>query len=406
MWEVLNDLIEEGVERHVFDIVVKEMRDMHFIAFGQGCTKEQAISLLNPAMADITFDVCTPDQIDTICMALIDRMEAMVDTHPTVSFVMATFHHRLGSSEPIMIHFWRKGYSQLMNFWNRPNFKVDMIKEVIDEEIKACGLDPENVLGKEFAFPVIHDTSIGINLPMCKVYMGPITFGPMGQTLTVLTRNLFHEMKHFRVDKPAEKRRLMMSFETASERYCQEVQVIERFLAEYGFGVGNEQLEKEFELIMDLAQPANSPDDVQNKATRALHELIPNIIEDRRERTLRMYRKVREEENVPWPIKDADPTLRKAFDALQSGCYKCTADSVHDALMVMAVNHWKPKRVTEMLPTIQQQTLARIRNKALIRLSAGELALLKHQQGPEDLGAFLIITALLHKAGEKEKWYM
>uniref|UniRef100_A0A7S3P845 Guanylate cyclase domain-containing protein n=1 Tax=Amphora coffeiformis TaxID=265554 RepID=A0A7S3P845_9STRA len=406
MWEVLNDLIEEGVERHVFDIVVKEMQDMHFIAFGQGCTGEQAISLLNPAMADITFDVCTPEQIDTICAALLDRMEVIVDTQPSVSFVMATFHHRLGSGDAMMIHFWRKGYSQLKKIFSRPNSKVNMMKEIIDEEIKACGLDPQDVLDKEFSYPLISDSSIGTNLPMCKVYMGPITLGPMGQTLTVLTRNLFHEMKHFRLDKPAEKRRLMLSFETASERYCEEVQVVERFLAEYGLEVGDRQLTEEFELIMDLAQPANCPDVVQTKAVRALNELIPIFIEGRRERILQMYRKVREEKVLPQPMQGADPILQKAFEALQSGCYKCTADSVHDALMVMAVNHWKPKRVSELLPITHHQTLARIRNKVLIRLSPGELSLFKHQQGPEDFGAFLIMTALLCKAGEKEKWYM
>ena len=407
MWEVLNDLIDEGVERHVFDIVVKEMSEMHFIAFGTGCTGEEAISLLSPAMADIAFDVCTPEQIDTICMALIDRMEPLVDTQPTVSFVMASFHHRLGSGEPIMIHFWRKGYSLLIKFAQTgavPEFKVNMIKEAIDEEIKSCGLDTQDVLGKEFGYPLLNDISVGTDIPICKVYMGPITFGPMGQTLTVLTRNIFHEMKHFRINKPAEKGRLMMSFATASERYCKEVQVTESFLAEYGFGVGSVHLEEEFELIMDLAQPANCPDEVQTKAVRALNELIPRFVESRRERLLQMFKRVRQENIVPWPIKDAAPTLRKAFEALQSGC--CTADSVHDALMLMAVNHWKPKRVTELLPIIQHQTLARIRNKVLIRLSPGELALLKHQQGPSDLGAFLIMTALLHKAGEKEKWYM
>lgn len=383
------------------------MSDLHFIAFGAGCTGEEAISLLNPAMADITFDVCTPEQIDTICMALIDRMEAIVDTHPSVSFVMATFHHRLGSDEPIMIHFWRKGCSHLKKFAEAgvaPEFKVNMMKEAIDEEIKSCGLNTEEVLGNEFGYPLIDDTNIGTDLPMCKTYMGPITFGPMGQTVNVLTRNIFHEMKHFRMGKPAEKCRLMRSYASASERYCKEVQMIEKFLSEYDLGADNLQLEEEFELIMDFAYPAGCPDEVQAKAARALNEFIPKYVENRRTRLLQMFKRVREEHSIPSPMEDAAPTLKKAFATLLSG--RGTSDSVHDALMVMAVNHWKPKCVTEFLPLVHHQTLARIRNKVLLRLGPGELALLKHQQGPDDLGAFLIMTALLYKAGEKENWYM
>lgn len=59
MWEVLNDLIAEGVDRQVFDIVVREMSELHFITFGIGCTGEEAISLVNPAMSDVAYDVCS-----------------------------------------------------------------------------------------------------------------------------------------------------------------------------------------------------------------------------------------------------------------------------------------------------------------------------------------------------------
>lgn len=135
-----------------------------------------------------------------------------------------------------------------------------------------------------------------------------------------------------------------------------------------------------------------------------LGELIPKYIESRRGRILQMYEKLKQEQSMPWPLKHADPTLRNAFRALLQG--HCSMDSVHDALMVLAVKHWKPKRVTELLPLIHYQTVARLRDKVLRRLTEAELSIFRHQQGPEDLGAFLIITALLHKAGEKEKWYL
>ena len=74
--------------------------------------------------------------------------------------------------------------------------------------------------------------------------------------------------------------------------------------------------------------------------------------------------------------------------------------------MILAVNHWKPKLIPESLPMLHYQTLARLRNKVLRRLTDSELVIFKHLQGPADLGAFLLTTPLLYHAGKKEKWYI
>ena len=44
---------------------------------------------------------------------------------------------------------------------------------------------------------------------------------------------------------------------------------------------------------------------------------------------------------------------------------KCVYDAAHDALMIMAVNNWKPCQSPEYLPMLHYQTLARLRNKVL-----------------------------------------
>lgn len=381
------------------------MTELFFVTFKPGCTGETAMQLVNPAIADIAYDVCTPDQLDTICMALLDRMESMVDAEPIVPFVMASFYQRLGNNEHAMIHLWRKGYSMLLEMRQYVDErKFNMFLETIDADIRDSGLDTLDVLGKDFSYQKCEDTSIGSNLPMCKVYMGPIALGTMGQSVTVLCRNIFHEMKNFRGVKPSVKRRLLRSYNSAAERYCKEAQVIENFLAEYNLDVNDSDLQQEFALVVDIAHPASSPEQVQSKGSRMLQEFIPKYVTGRRHRLLQMYQKVRQSGGVPWPLEDGDPTLKKSFEALQAG--HCLDETVHDALMVLAVNHWKPKRVTELLPLIHHQTVARLRTKALRRLSEAEMALFRHQQGPEDLGAFLIITALLHKAGQKENWYM
>ena len=285
-----------------------------------------------------------------------------------------------------------------------PESKLNMFLETIDTDIRKAGLDPTEVLGEDFSYKKNEDTSIGTHLPLCKVYMGPITLGIMGQSVTVLSRSIFHEMKNFRGAKASERKRLLRGYCSAAARYCKEAQVIEKFLGEYDLAANGADLEKEFELVMDISQAATTPEEVQAKGVRWLEEFIPTYVESRRSRLLQMYEKIKKDNSVPWPLKDADPTLRKSFEALQAG--HCSTDAAHDALMILAVNHWKPKRVTEILPLIHYQTVARLRNKVLSRLSDAELSLLRHQQGPEDLGAFLITTALLYKAGENETWYM
>lgn len=337
-------------------------------------------------------------------MALLERMEPIVDKDPMVPFTMASLYKRLGSNQHEMIRLWRMGYAKLLEMnGNHLDSHSGCMLETIDEEIRSCGLDTHEVLGKDFTYPAVTDTSVGTNLPFCKVYMGPISFGPHGQTLTVMTRNIFHEMKNFRGCRVAEKQRLLRSFASASGRYCKEVQVIEKYLSEFRLNASTEALQEEFEVVMEIGDPSHSPEDVQKKAVRALNELIPKYVENRRSRLLRMYEEVKGKKALPQPLVNADPILKKAFESLEAG--ECSHDSTHDALMAMAVNHWKPKRVPETLPLIFHHTIARLRDKSLRRLSDAELVLYRHQQGPQDFAVFLIVTALLHKAGEKEAWY-
>lgn len=122
MWEVLNDLIAEGVDHNVLHTVIEEMVDMFHIREGTNCTGDPDISLMNPALADIAYDVCTPVQIESICMALIERMEPIQDSDFRVPFVMASFYHRIGSNEHVMKHLWKKGYAMFQA-------KRDMIPE-------------------------------------------------------------------------------------------------------------------------------------------------------------------------------------------------------------------------------------------------------------------------------------
>jgi hypothetical protein len=63
--------------------------------------------------------------------------------------------------------------------------------------------------------------------------------------------------------------------------------------------------------------------------------------------------------------------------------------------------NWKPKLVPEFLPILHHQTVARLRNKTLKRLSVAEATIFRHQQTIDDLEAFLVITPLLYDAEKR-----
>jgi hypothetical protein len=62
LWEVLNDLIAE-VDADVFDIVIKEMKEMCWLSQEDNQT---VVIFQCPAIGDITMDVCTPVQVQSI----------------------------------------------------------------------------------------------------------------------------------------------------------------------------------------------------------------------------------------------------------------------------------------------------------------------------------------------------
>jgi hypothetical protein len=105
--------------------------------------------------------------------------------------------------------------------------------------------------------------------------------------------------------------------------------------------------------------------------------------------------------HVPTVVQRSSAAIRQAYQAMRIPG-KSRMDSAQDALMILATHNWKPKPVPEYLPLLHYQTVARIRNKVLKRLSEAELFVFKHQQSDLDLEAFLIVTALLYGAEGEE----
>ena len=226
----------------------------------------------------------------------------------------------------------------------------------------------------------------------------------MGHTLTAITRGISHEGNMFREQNVEEKSQIREDIASACQRYRKEALVVENFLREYGLGVDDAELDAELNVVMDLARHANHLEDVQVKASLALDNLIPRYIENRRERLLKMVEKSKKTKGaLPQPVAKAEPAVRKAFELFFSK--ENSSDGAHEALMCLATHHWKPKMIPETIPVVHRQTLARIRNKVLRALSDYDLLIFRHQQGPDDLGAFLMIAPLLYQDPDLRKSY-
>jgi hypothetical protein len=232
-----------------------------------------------------------------------------------------------------------------------------------------------------------------------KIYTAPVAFGPMGHTLSVLTRNTFHELGSFYGTYDADTvNALYDSTKSASFRYIREMDTIETYLAENGFPRRQEELQEERDMITYISKPALSEDEVQSKAATILDVFVPRFVQSRLNRLYAMVTLLHVGP-VPEVLLNGNRAILRAYQALRAD--KSITDAVQDALVIMATMNWKPKPVPEYLPLLHYQTVARLRNKVLKRLSEAELFMFKHQQNHLDFEAFLIITALLSPAGER-----
>jgi hypothetical protein len=397
MWNVLNDLIAEGVENGVFNVVVDEMTDMCLLKVDIQ-NSEDVLSFLCPALGDAAYDVSTPVQLKAIGYALIERLEPSIYEDFKVLFVIANLHDLVGDEYSVKEELWIQGYKFFLDTcqdW--PAAEIIDWKETIADEIRALGCSrPEVVMGDGFKVRCCFvRNSLSETMKLLKIYHGPIGFGPMGLSLTVITVNvyfLYGEFHGFDEERVTQVRNELTS---ACTRYLREMDVIEDFLCENGFPGDISVLEKERCAIREIKAPPSSKNGVEQKASLLYYEVIPTYVEDRLGRLYKLAAKLHEGA-TPQIVQAADDTIRLAYEALKAPKLLCEA--AQDAIMIMATRNWKQKATPEYLPLLYLQTVARIRNKTLKQLSDAELVIFRHQQSPRDLEVFLIVTPLLYDA--------
>jgi hypothetical protein len=412
LWEAMNDLIAQGVEKKVLDILIEEMvelciikiedRDERTVALdlNEGDDEEKVLSIQSPALADIAMDVCTPIQVRSIATVLIERLQESKSDAFQVSLVIAGLHILLNQEEEAMKHLWLfsyQGFLRTSKGWSQR--RINKWKEIIDDEIRDSGHSPQAILGDDFAVPVAPRRLISPCLAMLKLYSAPIALGPMGLSLAVICRNTFYEYGLFHWGSSEDVARLRGATNSASGRYMMEMTVLENHLREMEVGSPWDEVEAEMQMISFLANPAESAAGVETKAVLILEEIIPRFVEHRLRRLYKLVAKLKGSKETPAVFKCTEQkALRLAYEALQAD--KSRMDAAQDALMILATMNWKAKPVPEYLPLVHQQTVANIRNATLKRLSDVEVAMFRHQQNVDDLEAFLIVTPLLQHASE------
>ncbi|EEC45052.1 predicted protein [Phaeodactylum tricornutum CCAP 1055/1] len=398
LWEVLNDLVSEGVDSEPMAAVLNELVDMFLLKIEQ-VKNEEVVSFLNPAFLDIIIDVCTPVQIRSIATALIERLEPILKRDFRIPLVIATLHGMLGQLESMQRHMWSEGFKVLLQEgkdW--PESERMRWCELIQDEISAAGFNVNEILAGQALCQIPAKKAISHRLPMLKIYQGPITIGPMSHALGVLFTNIFHEYGVFHGARKSSVCRLRRSMASSSSRYLRQMECLENFLDGYGLSISREEKEREREIITALAKPASREEDAVAKAFVVLDDYIPQFIEPRMERLYSLVAKLREE-GIPEVVMNAQPAIRRAYEALQVP--KNRNDAAQDALMTLATLNWKPKPVPEQLCLIYYQTVARLRNKVLKRLTPKQLVGFRHQQSVDDLEAFLVVTPLLYRLQAK-----
>lgn len=362
---------------------------------------EERLAFRSPALGDVAFDVSTPEQIESIGQALIDRLEPLLLSSTfKVPLAVASLYGLLGEDRDQQKDLLKDAYSEFLREsigWDKT--EKEKWKEIIDDEIRAAGFESAEILGDDFCLSCVERPSVCDCIPRLRMYWPPLAFGPMGHTFAVICRNTFHEQGAFHGYPEERVRDHRKAVASASKRYLLEREVVENFLNANGVPADPALLQEEREMIQEIATPASSDTDVRIKAEKILDAVIPRFIEARLERLHVLVEKLRGGE-IPDVVERGDAALRQAYSVLRTAT--CRSDAAQDALMILATHNWKPKPVPEHLPILYYQTVARIRNKVLKRLTDGELFIFRHQQSGIDLEAFLVITPLLLEAQQQQ----
>lgn len=410
LWETINDILSSGIDREELTVICEELSDcgilkitkeygesVHDLSIISDEEKEQRCFLIqSPALADIALDVCTPVQLENIATVLIARLQDSSRNDFRVSMVVASLHDLLGNESDAKAK-WKLSHSLFRESHKMSiRYEKEKILELLNDLVSENGYSPKEVLGSDFERSGVRIRPLPKNTAILKTCSVPIALGPMGLSLSVICRNTFHEYGIMSgTYSGAQAASIQSDTTSACSRYMMQALELENYLTEWGLGEDGSDVQLEMELISELTRPAGSSECVEEKASKILGDLFPNIIRRRLDRLSQLVALIRTTEGLPSFLESPENrTLRRAYEALQ--VKKSRMDAAQDALMILASSNWKAPSIPEYLPLVRQQTIANIRYATLRRRDETEEIVA--QLGVDDLETFLIVTPLLQMA--------
>lgn len=415
VWEVLNDLIAEGVDDDSMSILLREMSELYLIRLWTDVDGVEYVKFQSPALADIAMDVCTPEQLEHIAKAWNGRLAPEKKEQFRVPLVLAWLHvminphrtcsRRVSRSEKL----WREGYIAIQEASKREKWtlaKLDRWKELLACEIEAGGSKVSEVLGPNFGYGVKPFKPVDFAFLRVWLYRGPIGLGPLGNTMSVIGQLIKEAMPGYQDDSLREKGSRYMT--NAVRRYKKEVEIMEELLSVNNLGQDRDEVDAEFSLLDEIAVPSSNSEQVYKKAEVFLDQVIPRFVIKRLDR-LRSLTECLDGKEVPTFVSNCqcecvglayNVMFRKWICMTQANQVDCA----QHALMILATRGWVPRPTPEPLRHLLHQTVARLRNAVVRKLSAGQMHYQQHQQSAVDLKEFLVSTALLFDAQDSGKY--
>jgi hypothetical protein len=314
----------------------------------------------------VSLDVCTPPQIESIANSLVHRL-----AHPSdyqTCFAVARLYHILSTSETRKLELWREGYNLMMkSTGSQSEIEANWMKKIVECEIECCGYNARETLGSQFSYPVVEHNSLDHRFLFLRMFQGPVSFGPMGQTLSFLSETLCQEQL-LSCGSDAESLRNLVCFEREQslERYQFQLNIIDDFTRSYDIDVPVTLKEREKSLLDAIFRPVVLGVGLSEEVTLFMEEFYSLGVQMRLDRLYKVADKVREQasppvfDRAPHAIRQAYFTFRRNFapnegsaDVDERWKRHCREDAAQDALMILAMNKWNPEVCRE--PTWRMQ---------------------------------------------------
>jgi hypothetical protein len=299
-------------------------------------------------------DVCTPPQVEAIASSLVSRLEQPSDY--STCFALARLYHVLAKSEIRKLDLWREGYSLMLGSTDcQSEEDLNWRKKIVECEIEYCGYNAQDTLGMTFNYPLFEGRNVNHQFVYLRWYQAPISFGPMGQTLSFLSETLCQEMIS-RMNDESFKTFVYDEREKALKSYLLQLNAIDEFTQSYGIEVPNLSKEAELKLLDSIFGLGTLGTRVAEKVDLFLNEFYSVGVQMRLDRLYAVAEKVREQ-IAPPVFNRAPEAIRQAYFTFRNHRVRegesssvderwrrhCREDAAQDALMVLATHRWKPE---------------------------------------------------------------